>query len=119
MVSLHDGKYNAVTWPSSGEFVNTTTFINSDDWLNAFQFVEVSSTIEAIAAFTDGLQDLILVHAEKSVHRAFFDPMIATMRSAPDAALLSAPLRTFLGSTPVNERTDDDKTLVLACWKEV
>lgn len=118
IVAHHDGKYHAVTWPSSGEFVNTTTFITSSEWLTDLQFVSIRDTIEAAAAFTDGIQDLVLVHADKSVHAAFFDPILATMRNVADGAALSGGLRTFLGSKPINERTDDDKTLVLACWRE-
>lgn len=118
IVLRHEGKYQPVTWPSSGEYVNQTTFITSDEWLDDFQFAPVLAEIEAAAAFTDGLQDLILVHADKSVHAAFFDPMLTTMRRVADSTMLAPALRAFLESKAVNERTDDDKTLVLACWKE-
>jgi hypothetical protein len=42
--------------------------------------------------------------------------MLATLRATPEDELesLSSRLEAYLSSPPVNERTDDDKTLILA-----
>jgi hypothetical protein len=65
---------------------------------------------------TDGLQMLSLVYASKQVHDPFFEPMFTVLRSAESEALqqLDDQLHRFLDSPEVNNRTDDDKTLVLA-----
>ena len=43
-----------------------------------------------------------------------YDPMFASLRQAASPEELEGPLRQFLDSRPVNDRTDDDKTLMLA-----
>ena len=63
---------------------------------------------------TDGLQPLALNYAAKAAHAPFFVPMFRPLRVAPSGATVLAALRNFLDSPRVNERTDDDKTLILA-----
>ena len=46
--------------------------------------------------------------------RHFSSPCLLRFAVAQDVAQLELPLRTFLDSSPVNDRTDDDKSLVLA-----
>ncbi len=118
IVASQVNSYSPITWPSSGEFVNSTTFLVSDGWRDDLQFKTRGGPFDAVAAFSDGLQELILVASDQSVHRGFFDPLFAAIRKTPNASLLSEPLRAFLGSPQINARTDDDKTLVLACWHQ-
>ena len=110
--------YVPITWPSSGEYANLTTFVTSPDWEDVFQFKSLPSLPRAVAAFTDGLQDLILLNADRTVHGGFFDPLFGRLREAQDAATLAEPLAHFLSSRAILERTDDDKTLVLICRRE-
>jgi hypothetical protein len=60
---------------------------------------------------------LVLRKAEKEVHIPFFDSMFRSVRGARapglDAAL-SRELEKYLNSALINERTDDDKTLIMA-----
>ena len=72
--------------------------------------------IDEVALFSDGLQRLALHYQTRTAHAGFFKPMLATLRAAPADALesLSTQLAAYLSSPAVNERTDDDKTLVLA-----
>jgi hypothetical protein len=116
IVGLKDGAYSALTWPTNGEYANSTVFVVSDDWGAQFQFVSLPGRLTEISAFTDGIQDLILVHAEKAVHAPFLRDLFSQIRAVADSKALAAPLRKFLDSKAVNERTDDDKTLVLSCW---
>jgi hypothetical protein len=62
------------------------------------------------------LQRLALVYESKSAHNPFFLPMFSVLRkTAPDNLdSLSDQLAKFLNSPEVNERTDDDKSLILA-----
>jgi hypothetical protein len=66
--------------------------------------------------FSDGLQRLALVYESQTAYTPFFEPMFSVLRKADLAACdtLSDQLARFLSSPKVNERTDDDKTLVLA-----
>ena len=93
-----------------------TCFVTEDD---AFEHLhaEVSSVAPSeVALFSDGIQRLALVYSSKTAHQPFFEPMFARLNEAnlKECDVLSEQLSTFLGSPAVNERTDDDKTLVLA-----
>lgn len=116
VVSAGEG-WKHVFWPQHGEFANTTNFITSAHRLEALEFESSSEPVEELALFTDGLENLVLQKAAKAVHAPFFDSMFPAVRrstvSGADAEL-SRALDGYLSSAPVNDRTDDDKTLVLA-----
>jgi len=59
---------------------------------------------------------LLGVFVIREAHALFFEPMFARLRREPVAKResLVEEFRVFLDSPPVNQRTDDDKTLVLA-----
>lgn len=111
-----DGSYRAVTWPTSGEYANETTFITADAFEDAFECVRWQGPVREVALLTDGLQRLALNYANRSVHAPFFAPMFQALLAAEAPDLLGPELERFLDSPAVNERTDDDKTLVLAMW---
>lgn len=106
-----------VFWPQHGEFANTTNFVTSARALEAMEFEALDGPVEEIAIFTDGIENLVLQKARKTVHAPFFDSMFPAVRrsiaSGVDADL-SRALGAYLSGAPVNARTDDDKTLILA-----
>jgi hypothetical protein len=118
-VVQQNGEYFAPTWPVGGEYVNETIFLTSPNWAAGMTCRMVLGGVSAIAGFTDGLQRLALQLDSKSVHVPFFDPLFAVLRAAEYETSLISPLIEFLSSERVAERTDDDKTLVLACRNEL
>ncbi len=113
--------FQPVFWPDTGEYANMTYFVTDEDalvhlhskiWLSSRE----SSLPDEAAMFSDGLQRLALVYESRTAYQPFFEPMFGTLRKADLTAcdMLSDQLARFLGSPKVNERTDDDKTLVLA-----
>jgi hypothetical protein len=110
-----DEEYFAPTWPSGGEYVNETTFLTSANWEASLTFRIIFGSLSAVAGFTDGLQRLALQLDSRSVYVPFFEPLFQVLRVAEDETTLISPLIEFLSSQRVVERTDDDKTLVLAC----
>jgi hypothetical protein len=116
VVNTQEGGYKPVFWPMSGEYANTTYFITDLQVLEYLQFTMVFEPIDEVALFSDGLQRLALQHHTRQAHTPFFLPMFSRLRQEPDgfSKSLSYQLEEFLGSAPVNRRTDDDKTLVLA-----
>jgi hypothetical protein len=106
--------YTTVFWPQNGEYANTTFFLTGADFRERLACRCLAQPVDEVSLLTDGLQPLALHYASRSVHRMFFEPMFATVRSANRPEELEEPLRQFLDSKPVNERTDDDKTLILA-----
>lgn len=110
-------EYAPVFWPQSGEYANMTYFATEPEALRHLSVALVHDrAVNEVAIFSDGLQGLALRFEERSAHAPFFRPMFAHLRRQPagDAPALDAGIRAFLDSPPVNGRTDDDKTLVLA-----
>ena len=107
----------AVFWPDSGEYANMTYFITEAESLMHLRVsVRQGTIIEDVALFTDGIQAIALQYHNKGVHEPFFRPLFSTLRRSlgRPASEIAAALESFLSSDRVNERTDDDKTLVLA-----
>ena len=63
---------------------------------------------------TDGLQMLALDFARRGSTTGSSRRCSSTVRNGPDEETLRASLLEFMDSKRVNERTDDDKTLLLA-----
>jgi hypothetical protein len=101
-------------WPEPAEYVNATDFLTDDQFPDTIRFHSVDWPVSEVATFTDGLQRLALDFTTRSAHPGFFAPVFRELRNAADPELLLEPFRSFLDSDRVNERTDDDKTLVLA-----
>jgi hypothetical protein len=110
-----------VFWPQRGEYANQTFFASDDDASEQAEFAVFDRPIDEVALLTDGLQGLALRYAERAAHARFFGPVFAAVRQEPpgESAQLTQALITFLGSDRLNERTDDDKTLVLATRRAV
>ena len=109
-------EYQVVFWPDQGEYANTTFFVTDESFLKHLEISRKDFLPEEVALFTDGLQNLVLSFSKKAAHDGFFRPLFAAVRAHSGNRLpdLSAQLDGFLSRSDVNERTDDDKTLVLA-----
>ncbi len=106
-----------IFWPQHGEFANTTNFITSEDALEMLEFQKTGEPVAELALFTDGLENLVLHKANRTVHAPFFDTMFPAIRGSHatgEDAELSRALAQYLSTSKINERTNDDKTLILA-----
>jgi hypothetical protein len=108
-------EWEVASWPAHGEYASTTFFV-TDDPEPQLRLTSWEGEFSDIAIFSDGLERLALDFGNKSAFNRFFDPM-----SAPLAGLLpgrgralSAQLRAFLSSPQILNRTDDDKSLIVA-----
>jgi len=110
-----DGAYVPALWPQRGEYANCTWFVTDEDAAERVQ-AATAEDVHELALLTDGLQGLALRFSTREAHGPFFEPMFARLRAerAGRSRGLLEELHAFLGSPPVNQRTDDDKTLVLA-----
>ncbi len=114
-IVVGDGQqFSVLHWPEPAEYANATDFLTDDRYAELLQVGTTACEVAEIAVLTDGLQRLALDFASRTPHPAFFRPFFNGLRSANDLESLQAPLREFLDSPRVNERTDDDKTLLLA-----
>ncbi|SFU25877.1 PP2C family serine/threonine-protein phosphatase [Paraburkholderia aspalathi] len=115
IVARHEGGLAPVFWPESGEYANMTYFVTDADAPSHLR-AEIRSATDEAALFSDGLQRLALVFSDETAHEPFFEPMFKALRASTDEQTdsLRSALERFLGSKAINERTDDDKTLILA-----
>jgi hypothetical protein len=114
-IAQFDGcAYQPVFWPQSGEYANTTNFLTHPRFEEHAEFTWTDRVVDEVAMFTDGLQSVALHYSSRQVHQPFFSPLFASLRSASSSEELNAPLRNYLLSPQLDERTDDDRTLVLA-----
>lgn len=109
--------YCPIFWPQSGEYANTTYFVTDKTAINHLSFKTIERSVNEIALLTDGIQGIALQYEIKSAHQPFFKPLFGSLRQAPVEVLssMNEHLAAFLNSERVNERTADDKTLILAC----
>jgi len=78
------------------------------------EFQATTSKVSDIALFTDGIERLALNFENQTPHLPFFLPLFQAVRSSVDGDNLEADLGHFLQSESVKNRSDDDKTLILA-----
>jgi hypothetical protein len=103
------------SWPAHGEYASSTYFI-TDDPEPKLDFISLNGEFSELAVFSDGIERLTLDFGNLNAFERFFDPIFTPLTKlgpGRDRAL-SASLRRYLDSPRVTERTDDDKSLVLA-----
>ena len=111
------GAFSWVFWPERGEYANTTVFLSDERMTEHLMHDIVPGAVDEVAVLTDGIQSLVLDYKARIAHTPFFQQMMGPLRLRDDdgrLADLSVALDRYLDSPRVNERTDDDKTLILA-----
>jgi hypothetical protein len=113
IVASRNGVMGVVFWPQSGEYINTTHFLTSPDFLNHVQTLAVDGEFSDVALLTDGIERLALQFDSRTPHTRFFAPLFQVLRATDDASGLQRELVQFLDSASMRSKTDDDRTLVL------
>ncbi len=109
--------YRPVFWPQGGEYPNETFFVTDATAASRLDCVLLTESITEVALLTDGLQPLALHYQTRQAHQPFFRPLFQCLRDYPETGCphaLTAALAQFLDSPAINQRTHDDKTLILA-----
>jgi hypothetical protein len=119
IVARKGDTYEHLLWPRAGEYANTTFFITDPKFAANLHCVWCNTPPEEVALFTDGLQSLALDFHKHQAHGPFFAPMFQALAAADEPGTLLGPLVDFLRSPAVTERTDDDKTLILATQRAI
>jgi len=110
------GDWSALSWPAQGEYASTTFFV-TDDPAPRMRVIRSHLPIDAVAVFTDGIERLALDYTSLDAHQPFFRGIIAPLEAVGTPGIdrdLSMKLKAYLDGPAICERTDDDKTLVLA-----
>ena len=108
-----DGSARALTFPLHGEYANTTVFLTGADALPTAQF-GLHPAATHLALFSDGLQRIALDMTTGAPFVPFFLPLFRFVATEAEATAAQTQLTSFLSSARVQERSDDDITLVLA-----
>lgn len=111
--------YAPVFWPQNGEFVNTTNFLTDGNFDDHLEFEARRPAAAEVALFSDGLSPIAMDFRRRSAHTPFFSPLFVQLRSAvrrrTPRPIVERELRGFLRSEAVENRVDDDRSLVLIC----
>lgn len=106
----------APSWPAHGEYASTTHFL-TDEPAVVLRITRYLAPVDALASFTDGLERLALDFVGSKPFAPFFMSISRSIFELPrpgrDPAL-SKQLALYLDSEAINQRTDDDKTLIIA-----
>lgn len=111
--------WRVLSEPHHGEYASTTYFV-TDDPQPAMRIGRHPNVFDAVAAFSDGIENLVLDSVTGAASAAFFSPMVKPLDASTVTGKdynLSRSLAIFLASDRLNERTDDDKTLIVAVQK--
>jgi len=109
-----DGSLFSATHLQRGEYANETYFLVQEDALKQAVVEIYERPISGLAVMSDGLIRLALKMPSQEPHAPFFEPLFEFASQVKDATQSAAQLAKFLESERVNNRTDDDKALVLA-----
>jgi hypothetical protein len=110
-------EYKLLFQPIKGEYANQTTFITASNALEVMQVKVLHRPQQFIFASTDGLERLALeIGQESKPHPPFFDTFRDAIQIRSEAEEKNSTEK-WLQWEEVNNRTDDDKTILL-CWYE-
>jgi serine/threonine protein phosphatase PrpC len=108
-------KYHVAIRSSESEFLNVTCFVTDPRVREHVLVRPVKHDIDAVALFSDGLEGLVIDAATVQPHTPFFDRTFGALHHAPGADdRASEWLQNMLASDPVQRRTDDDTSIVVA-----
>ncbi len=100
-------------WPDGGEYANETYFV-TDAPPEHIHARTVGGPTTRLALFSDGLQGLCLRYAERAPHPPFFEAFFGALARAEDLGAFEGALAGTLAQPRIQDRTDDDLTLLLA-----
>jgi serine/threonine protein phosphatase PrpC len=111
--SGESASYQFAIAPEETEYVNVTEFLTDENAGSRLRFRLIEERIEDLILFSDGIFAVAVDYQTNQPHEPFLMPMMAPIRSGSSNSL-NEKLEKFLSSPKINEKTDDDKTIILA-----
>jgi hypothetical protein len=96
------------------EYANQVVSITSAQGPKELQIVSRNAPVKTVSLLTDGLLRLSCDVRKNIPHAPFFQTMTSLLYTVPEQRQASNELQVLLNHPSINERTDDDKTLVVA-----
>ncbi len=103
--------------PAESLYVNMTDFLTDETAFASLRFEKIEDSVEDVILFSDGIFPVAVDYQTNQPHEPFLMPMIAPLRNGNNLDGLNKKLESFLNSPKLNEKTDDDKTIILASRK--
>lgn len=113
-ISGETGSYRFGIEPAEAEYVNMTDFVTDAAAAERLRFNFVEEAVEDLVLFSDGIFAVAVDYQTAKPHEPFLMPMLAPLRTGENLGGLNEKLERFLASPKINEKTDDDKTIILA-----
>lgn len=117
IVATDAGDLQSLCQAQRGPYANSTYFATHHDLKQYLDVQLWEGSAQHVALLTDGLLNLALNIEQNQPYAPFFAPLFAFAtevgHTLEDEAVAVQALTTFLNSDRVNQRTHDDKTLVL------
>jgi len=108
------GQFSCVFALPKREYANQVVAITSAHGPDALQITCKEGPAKTVSILTDGLLRLSCDVRKNIPHTPFFQAMTSLLKKVPEPTKASQELQTLLDHPSINERTDDDKTLVMA-----
>lgn len=109
-----DDSFLLVAHPDRGEYANEAFFLTMNDALHHIEVNVLNQPVKSLAVSTDGMLRLAVTLPDYIPYAPFLQPLFKFVIQGQDVLESKNKLEGFLASERVCERTDDDKTLVLA-----
>jgi hypothetical protein len=104
--------------PAETLYVNTTDFLTDAEAAGKIRFAFFDEAIEDLILFSDGIFPVAVDYQSNQPHEPFLKPMLAPLKNSVSANGLNEKLEKFLASPKINEKSDDDKTIILASRRQ-
>jgi Protein phosphatase 2C len=107
--------YQLIFQPQKGEYKNEYVPITSASAYQYMQVKVIAEPIDFICAATDGLEHFSLIKSKQwKAYDKFFEPVETQIMRSPKTELEKKKIVSdWLKSDDINQRTDDDKTVLL------
>ncbi len=117
VIATDDGQLHSLCKPQRGAYANSTYFATHHRLAARLDIQLWEQPVRHVALLSDGLLSLAMNIERNQPHAPFFTPLFAFAASAAQDAAADGravqDLTALLDSERVNQRTHDDKTLVL------
>jgi hypothetical protein len=97
-----------------GEYVNETVFLTHEDHERYLQLKAVEGSAQHLALFTDGIESVAIRYATGEPNPKLFEGLFKFVDDTPSDVMRSVAITRLLKGERIAERSDDDKTLLLA-----
>ncbi len=108
------GSYRFAVAPADAVYVNMTDFLTDDAAAENLRVEKIEESLTDVILFSDGIYSVAVNFQNNQPHEPFLMPMLAPLKNNSAADGLNEKLASFLNSPKINEKTDDDKTIILA-----